>query len=97
MGDKMKHLMPPNYPVNGGWGKARHLMPFMQTAQRENEFVMVVSGEKDHNCIKDQLNSTIILPDYFDQIYFGNDKVSVPAVGDQLPLNASKTFFPRVA
>jgi hypothetical protein len=53
MGEKMKHLMPPNYPSNGGWGKTRHLMPFMQASQNKNEFVMLVSGDKDHNCIND--------------------------------------------
>jgi len=61
-GEKMKHLMPANYPANGGWGKTRHLMPFMQSAQNKGEFVMLVSGKKDHNCIKNHLNSTIIYP-----------------------------------
>jgi hypothetical protein len=48
-GEKMKHLMPANYPSNGGWGKTRHLMYFMQAAQNKNEFVMLAAGNKDHN------------------------------------------------
>lgn len=95
MGDKMKHLMPANYPSNGGWGKTRHLMPFMQSAQNKGEFVMLVSGAKDHNCIKEYLNSTIILPDVFDEIWIGKTKKKVPAKGESLALDETNTFFAR--
>jgi hypothetical protein len=40
----MKHLMPPNYPSNGGWGKTRHLMPFMQASQNKNELFVIRRG-----------------------------------------------------
>ncbi len=93
MGDKMKHLMPPNYPSNGGWGKTRHLMPFMQASQNKNEFVMLVSGDKDHNCINDCVNSTVLLPNYFDQLYFGNTRIMQRAVGTEIPLDSTNTFF----
>ena len=95
MGEKMKHLMPPNYPSNGGWGKTRHLMPFMQASQNKNEFVMLVSGDKDHNCIYDYVNSTIILPNYFDQLYFGNTRIMQRAVGTEIPLDSTNTFFAK--
>lgn len=95
MGDKMKHLMPPNYPSNGGWGKTRHLMPFMQASQNKNEFVMLVSGEKDHNCIYDYVNSTVVLPNYFDQLYFGNTRIMQRAVGTEIPLDSTNTFFAK--
>ena len=95
MGDKMKHLMPPNYPANGGWGKTRHLMPFMQSAQNKGEMVMLVSGIKDHNCIKDYLNSTIILPDYLNEIWIGDQKIDKPAVGAKVSLDETQTFFAR--
>lgn len=62
MGEKMKNLMPANYPSNGGWGKARHLMYFMQSAQNKGEFVMLAAGAKDHNCIYDYLNSPSFCP-----------------------------------
>lgn len=93
MGEKMKHLMPPNYPSNGGWGKTRHLMPFMQASQNKNEFVMLVSGDKDHNCINDYVNSTVILPNYFDQLWLGNTRVMQRAVGTEIPLDSTNTFF----
>ena len=95
MGDKMKSRMPANYPSNGGWGKTRHLMPFMQSAQNKGEFVMLVAGEKDHNCINDYLNSTIILPNAFDEIWMGNRKVNVPATGSGIELDSTKTFFAK--
>ncbi|MDE3254176.1 MAG: hypothetical protein KGO92_15345, partial [Bacteroidota bacterium] len=95
MGEKMKHLMPANYPANGGWGKTRHLMPFMQAAQNKGEFVMLVAGEKDHNCIYDYLNSTIILPDYFDEIWMDNQPVSVPKIGEHVSMGKAHTFFAR--
>ena len=95
MGDKMKHLMPPNYPANGGWGKTRHLMPFMQASQNKNEFLMLVSGEKDHNCIYDYVNSTIVLPNYFDQLWFGNTRIMQRAVGTAIPLDSTNTFFAK--
>ncbi len=95
MGDKMKHRMPANYPSNGGWGKTRHLMPFMQSAQNKGEFVMLVAGEKDHNCINDYLNSTIILPNSFDEIWMGNKKINVPPIGSGIELDSSKTFFAK--
>lgn len=95
MGDKMKHLMPANYPANGGWGKTRHLMPFMQSAQHKGEFVMLVAGERDHNCIKPYVNSTIILPNYFDEIWLGNQKISAPAIGASVALDKSNTFFAK--
>ena len=95
MGDKMKHLMPPNYPANGGWGKTRHLMPFMQASQNKNEFVMLVSGDKDHNCIYDYVNSTVILPNYFDQLWFGNTRIMQRAVGTEIPLDSTNTFFAK--
>ncbi len=95
MGDKMKHLMPPNYPANGGWGKTRHLSPFMQSAQNKGELVMLVSGEKDHNCIKDYVNSTIILPDVFDEMWMGNTKFSKPAIGSNQSFDKTKTIFLR--
>lgn len=93
MGEKMKHLMPPNYPSNGGWGKTRHLMPFMQASQNKNEFVMLVSGDKDHNCINDYVNSTVILPNYFDQLWLGNTRIMQRAVGTEIPLDSTNTFF----
>jgi hypothetical protein len=93
MGEKMKHLMPPNYPSNGGWGKTRHLMPFMQASQNKNEFVMLVSGEKDHNCINEYVNSTVILPNYFDQLWFGNTRIMQRSVGNAIPLDSTNTFF----
>jgi hypothetical protein len=95
MGEKMKHLMPPNYPSNGGWGKTRHLMPFMQASQNKNEFVMLVSGDKDHNCINDYVNSTVLLPNYFDQLYFGNTRIMQRAVGTEIPLDSTNTFFAK--
>jgi hypothetical protein len=95
MGDKMKHLMPPNYPANGGWGKTRHLMPFMQASQNKNEFVMLVSGDKDHNCINEYVNSTVILPNYFDQLWFGNTRIMQRAVGTAIPLDSTNTFFAK--
>lgn len=94
-GEKLKHLMPAGYPPNGGWGKARHLMYFMQAAQNKNEFVMVAAGEKDHNCINNYLNSTIILPDAFDEIWIGPQKIKVPAIGEQFSLDQTNTFFGR--
>jgi hypothetical protein len=95
MGEKMKHLMPPNYPANGGWNKTRHLMPFMQAAQNKSEFVMLVAGEKDHNCIHDYLNSTIILPDYFSEVWMDNQKVSMPTAGADLSMQGAHTLFLR--
>ena len=93
MGEKMKHLMPPNYPANGGWGKTRHLMPFMQTVQNKNEFVMLVSGQKDHNCINPYVNSTVILPNYFDEIWLGNKKLQVLKKDEGIAFDGSNTFF----
>jgi hypothetical protein len=95
MGEKMKGRMPPNYPANGGWNKVRHLMPFMQTVQHNNEFVMLVAGKKDHNCINDHLNSTIVLPNYFDEIWMGNKKATIPAVGNSVSFDTHQTFFGR--
>ncbi len=95
MGEKMKHLMPANYPANGGWGKTRHLMPFMQSAQNKGEFVMLVSGEKDHNCIYNYLNSTIILPNTFDEIWMGNTKIEVPKPGEKASFDETNTFTAR--
>ena len=94
-GELLKHLMPPNYPSNGGWGKARHLMYFMQAAQNQGEFVMLAAGKKDHNCIRSYLNSTIILPDAFDEIWLGEQKISVPPVGANVAFNQTNTFFAR--
>lgn len=93
MGEKMKHLMPANYPKNGGWGKARHLMYFMQSAQNKGEFIMLALGEKDHNCINKYLNSTIILPNAFDEIWLGNNKIEVPDVGGKVAFDQTNTFF----
>lgn len=95
MGEKMKQLMPANYPLNGGWNKTRHLMPFMQSAQNKGEFVMLVSGTKDHNCIKEYLNSTIILPDAFDEIWIGKTRKQTPQKGESLVLDETNTFFAR--
>jgi hypothetical protein len=95
MGEKMKHLIPAGYPSNGGWGKARHLMYFMQAAQNKGEFVMVAAGVKDHNCIYDYLNSTIILPDAFDEIWIGNGKTAIPEMGGKVVFDETKTFFAR--
>lgn len=95
MGEKMKDRMPVNYPANGGWGKTRHLMPFMQAAQNKGEFVMLVSGEKDHNCINDYLNSTIILPNSFDEMWMGDLKISMPEIGSSIILEKTNTFFAR--
>lgn len=95
MGEKMKHLMPANYPSNGGWGKARHLMYFMQAAQNKGEFVMLAAGAKDHNCIYDYLNSTIILPNAFDEIWIGNRKTAVPEAGGNVAFDETNTFFAR--
>ncbi|MBI1343321.1 MAG: hypothetical protein GC171_10355 [Terrimonas sp.] len=94
-GEKMKALMPPNYPSNGGWNKTRHLSPFIQTAQNRNEFVMLVSGTKDHNCIYDYLNSTIILPNTFDEIWLGNQETPVPEINGKQELDTTQTFFAR--
>ncbi len=94
-GEKLKYLMPANYPANGGWGKTRHLMPFMQSAQNKGEFVMLVAGEKDHNCINNYLNSTIILPKYFDDIWIGNSKTSIPDIGGKTSLDETNTLFAR--
>ena len=94
-GDKFLNLQTKNYPLNGGWGKTRHLMPFMQVAQNKNEFVMLVSGQKDHNSIKDYLNSTILLPNAFNEVWIGNKKVTIPAIGEQVGLDATKTFFAK--
>ncbi|MEI6142913.1 MAG: hypothetical protein WCP85_26790 [Mariniphaga sp.] len=95
MGEKMKHLIPVNYPSNGGWGKTRHLMPFMQSSQNKGEFVMLVSGEKDHNCIYNYLNSTIILPNTFDEIWIGNSKIQVPALGEKAIFDDTNAFTAR--
>lgn len=94
-GEKLKNLMPPNYPANGGWGKTRHLMPFMQSDQNKGEFVMLVSGEKDHNCINNYLNSTIILPNTFDEIWIGNKKIKIPEIGSKASMDETNTFFAR--
>jgi hypothetical protein len=94
-GEKMKQLMPANYPSNGGWGKTRHLMYFMQAAQNKNEFVMLAAGDKDHNCINNYLNSTIILPNAFDELWMGNSKISVPEVGGKLAFDQTNTIFAR--
>lgn len=94
-GEKMKHLMPAGYPSNGGWNKTRHIMPFIQVAQNKNEFVALVSGEKDHNCINDYLNSTIVLPNAFDEIWIGDKKVGTPAIGSRIDFDETNTFFAR--
>jgi hypothetical protein len=94
-GEQLKHLMPANYPANGGWGKTRHLMPFMQSAQNKGEFVMLVSGERDHNCIKNYLNSTIILPNAFDEIWIGNTKIEVPQPGNKATCDETNTITAR--
>jgi hypothetical protein len=94
-GERLKHLMLANYPSNGGWGKARHLMPFMQSVQNKGEFVMLVAGEKDHNCINNYLNSTIILPNYFDEIWIGNSKITVPETGGKAAFDNTNTLFAR--
>lgn len=94
-GEKMKHLIPPNYPSNGGWGKARHLMYFMQSAQNKGELVMLAAGEKDHNCINAYLNSTIILPDAFDELWIGNRKTAVPETGGKVAFDETNAFFAR--
>ena len=94
-GDKMKHLMPPNYPKNGGWNKSRHLMYFMQAAQNKGEFVMLAAGKKDHNCVKDYLNSTILLPDAFDEIRFGHLTIAAPEVGGEVSFDETNSFFAR--
>ena len=94
-GAKLKYLMPANYPANGGWAKTRHLMPFIQVAQNKGEFVMLVDGKKDHNCIKDYLNSTVILPNYFDEIWLGNKKIVVPNIGDKIAFDSTNTFIAR--
>ncbi len=93
--NKIKQHLPANYPANGGWGKTRHLMPFMQSAQNKGEFVMLIMGEKDHNCINNHLNSTIILPNAFDEIWIGNRKIGVPDVGAMAPLDETNTFTAR--
>lgn len=95
LGDILKHLMPPNYPSNGGWNKARHLMPFMQAAQNRGEMVFLVAGNKDHNCIQDYLNSTIILPNIFDEIWLGDRKIEVPVVSSKVEFDATQTLFAR--
>jgi hypothetical protein len=95
MGEKMKHLIPANYPSNGGWGKARHLMPFMQSAQNKGEMVMLVSGTKDHNCIHEYLNSTIVLPNTFDEIWLGNQQVTVLDIGAKADFDTTQTLFAR--
>ena len=87
--------MPAGYPSNGGWGKARHLMYFMQAAQNKGEFVMLAAGVKDHNCIYNYLNSTIILPDAFDEIWIGNEKTTVPEIGGKAEFDETNTFFAR--
>ena len=92
-GDKYFSLQPKNYPLNGGWEKTRHLMPFMHVAQNKNEFVMLVSGQRDHNSIKEYLNSTILLPNVFNEVWIGNKKMSVPTIGSQLGLDSTKTVF----
>jgi len=94
-GEKLKNLMPPNYPANGGWGKTRHLMPFMQSAQNKGEFVMLVAGQKDHNCINNYLNSTIVMPNTFDEIWMGNNKIRIPEIGSKISLEETNTFFAR--
>lgn len=94
-GKTMKYLMPANYPSNGGWDKTRHLTPFIQTAQNMNEFVMLVSGAKDHNCINDYVNSTITLPNTFDEIWMGNQKINTPDVGHNVAFDKTNTFFAR--
>lgn len=95
MGEKMKHLIPANYPSNGGWDKARHLMPFMQSAQNKGEMVILVSGIKDHNCIREYLNSTIILPHAFGEIWLGNHQIAVPETGAKADFDDTQTLFTR--
>ncbi len=94
-GDKLKNLMPANYPASGGWNKTRHLMAFVQAAQNKNEFVMLVAGEKDQNCINNYLNSTIILPNTFDEMWMGNKKINTPEVGNNISFDQTNTFFAR--
>jgi hypothetical protein len=94
-GDKYISLIPPNYPINGGWGKTRHLMPFMQSAQNNGELVMLVSGQKDHNCIKEYVNSTIILPNYFNEMWMGNTQITGIGVGNKIAFDSTQTFFAR--
>ncbi|KAA9041203.1 hypothetical protein FW778_03980 [Ginsengibacter hankyongi] len=94
-GEKMKKLMPANYPSNGGWGKTRHLMPFIQAAQNKNEFVMLVAGMKDQNCINSYINSTIVLPNAFDEIWIGNRKINILEKGRSIAFDTTNTFFAR--
>lgn len=94
-GEQFKHLKPANYPSNGGWEKARHLMVFQQVAQQKNELVMLVSGQKDHNCIKDQMNSTIVLPDTFDEIWLGEKQVEAPLPGRSEVFDDTNIFIGR--
>lgn len=95
-GEKLKHLMPANYPpTGGGWEKARHLMIFQQAAQQKNEVVFLAAGQKDHNCINEYLNSTIVLPNTFDEIWLGNKKIDVPAIGKSAALENTPVFFGR--
>ena len=70
-------------------------MPFMQSAQNKGEMVLLVSGEKDHNCIKDYLNSTIILPNSFDEMWMGNKQINSIAEGDKIAFDSTQTFFAR--
>ena len=95
MGENMKQRMPANYPKDGGWNKTRHLMPFIQSAQNKNEFVMLAVGEKDHNCINAYLNSTIVLPDVFDELWMGNHKFQKPAIASSYVFDESNIFFAR--
>lgn len=95
-GEKLKHLMPANYPsTGGGWEKARHLMIFQQAAQQKNEVVILAAGQKDHNCINDYLNSTIILPNTFDEIWLGKKKIAIPGVGGAESFDDGNVFFGR--
>jgi len=41
------------------------------------------------------LNSTIILPNYFDEMWMGDHKINIPAVGEKIALEASNTVIAR--
>ena len=56
---------------------------------------MLVSGNKDHNCIFEYLNSTIILPNTFDEIWLGNQPSAVPAPGTKTDFDGTQTLFAR--
>lgn len=82
-----------------GNGLSRHLQKYaLGRAQRNNEFVALVSGDGSERDDTEKLQSHIILPsNYIDQVWLGREKVeNWLAIGNRaLSANDNYTFFLR--